>query len=492
MRFTSVPQPVHLIHHDSAAQAETHSGRRKAPPRPLWAMVGAVTLLLGACGTDTESEPAETTSVTDEATQPAEFSDTTVGQRMAWVAEQFNSSESLDVGEWESTLSQEFQDELPAADLVADIERSIQPAAPFEVTNFAETGQTATADFTGSIGEPFTVEITVDDDGVILGLFLRPITPDHQEASSLDEVVDRLDELESDVAFLVTRTAAGTGELEELIAEDADDLHPLASVFKLYVLGAVVLAIEAGDLEWGTELTVRDDLKSLPSGHLQNEPDGHIVSVEEAARLMIQVSDNTATDLLIDALGRAAVQDAQREMGHGSPEANVPFPTTAELFKIWVDPDQTDRWSQGDVATREAVLTDVADAPLSIDASAFTTLGARWEDGLDWFASAEDIARAHQWLHNRTSTHPELGPILTTNIGLQSTPAELGYASIQFKGGSIMGVQTASWLGQTTDGETIIVVMLARDEDHAQITDDTAELRGLSTDALRLALTETP
>lgn len=46
-----------------------------------------------------------------------------------------------------------------------------------------------------------------------------------------------------------------------------------------------------------------------PTGRLQDEPTGTSVTVAEAADLMIAISDNTATDLLIDLVGRDAVED---------------------------------------------------------------------------------------------------------------------------------------------------------------------------------------
>src|SRR5207249_4798791 len=108
---------------------------------------------------------------------------------------------------------------------------------------------------------------------------------------------------------------------------------PLGSMFKVYVLGAVSKKIKAGGLTWDTPLTITADVKSLPSGRLQDRPDGSTVTVREAAKLMISISDNTAADLLARTVGREAVQEQVKAWG-GQVAKNTPFLTTRELFLI--------------------------------------------------------------------------------------------------------------------------------------------------------------
>jgi beta-lactamase class A len=77
---------------------------------------------------------------------------------------------------------------------------------------------------------------------------------------------------------------------------------------KLYVLHALGDAVAAGKLSWDQPLTVTAQLKSLPSGVLQYEPEGTQISVLDAAAKMISISDNTAADMLIHLVGRSAVE----------------------------------------------------------------------------------------------------------------------------------------------------------------------------------------
>jgi beta-lactamase class A len=84
-------------------------------------------------------------------------------------------------------------------------------------------------------------------------------------------------------------------------------------MFKLFVLGALAHQIATGRVSWNQPLTVTAPLKSLPSGQLQDEPDGTQISVRDTAARMISVSDNTAANMLINLVGRSAVQAQDRQ-----------------------------------------------------------------------------------------------------------------------------------------------------------------------------------
>ena len=62
--------------------------------------------------------------------------------------------------------------------------------------------------------------------------------------------------------------------------------EPLASMFKLYVLGALADAVSAGRLSWQQPIALSASLRSLPSGSLQIEPAGTRYTVSQLADLM--------------------------------------------------------------------------------------------------------------------------------------------------------------------------------------------------------------
>ena len=108
---------------------------------------------------------------------------------------------------------------------------------------------------------------------------------------------------------------------------------------------------------------------------------------------MISVSDNTATDHLIDLVGRDRVEQALTDLGHSDPAATIPMPTTRELFVIKTNPDLLARYEAAGVDERRALLAgEVAAAPLPSVADFPTNPTA--VTTVEWFASPADLCRA--------------------------------------------------------------------------------------------------
>jgi hypothetical protein len=189
------------------------------------------------------------------------------------------------------------------------------------------------------------------------------------------------------VRFLVAAVNGNTCRAVHAI--DAAKTAPLGSAFKLYVLDALARAVAAGTVRWDQSLTVTSHVKSLPSGVLQNDPDGTRVSVLRAATDMISISDNTAANMLIALLGRHAVEAATRASGMADPALDVPFLTTRELFALKLHdwPELAKRYLALGAAGRQALLSGTVDrVPLSTLPTASWT-GPRDIGSLEWFAS---------------------------------------------------------------------------------------------------------
>ncbi|MEC4817361.1 MAG: serine hydrolase, partial [Scytonema sp. PMC 1069.18] len=81
-----------------------------------------------------------------------------------------------------------------------------------------------------------------------------------------------------------------------------------ASTIKYPILIALFQEVDAGRVKLNETLVLRRDLKAEPegSGVLQFKPVGTKLSVLETATKMITISDNTATNMIIDRLGGKA------------------------------------------------------------------------------------------------------------------------------------------------------------------------------------------
>ncbi len=110
---------------------------------------------------------------------------------------------------------------------------------------------------------------------------------------------------------------------------DADRVFPMCSVLKIPVLVEAFRQIEEGrftlDDRW--QLTTAE--KNLPSGILVFFDDGLQPTVKDLLTLMIIISDNTATDMVIHRLGQGSVTSTMHKLG--LTDIHVPL-TIREMF----------------------------------------------------------------------------------------------------------------------------------------------------------------
>lgn len=119
-------------------------------------------------------------------------------------------------------------------------------------------------------------------------------------------------------------------ERDEEIAINGDQLYPLCSVLKIPVLVEAFRQIDAGlftlDDRW--ELTTAE--KNLPSGILVFMEDGLTPTVRDLLTLMIIISDNTATDMLMNRLGVERINQTLRD--YDLDDIHVPL-TIRKIFE---------------------------------------------------------------------------------------------------------------------------------------------------------------
>jgi beta-lactamase class A len=76
-----------------------------------------------------------------------------------------------------------------------------------------------------------------------------------------------------------------------------------ASMIKLPILVSLLAAIDRGEVKFDQPMVIRQDLITGGSGWLQWRAPGTKISLKETAELMMVISDNTATNMIIDLLG---------------------------------------------------------------------------------------------------------------------------------------------------------------------------------------------
>ncbi|MCO6456240.1 MAG: serine hydrolase [Pirellulaceae bacterium] len=145
-----------------------------------------------------------------------------------------------------------------------------------------------------------------------LGLVLLvPRVPTCQAAGLADRLQPLAERHAGQVAISVKHLATG-----ESYGYHQDEPMPTASLIKFPVMATAYQLAADGRLDLNQMLTLRDEDQVPGSGILTTHfSPGTRISLRDAIRLMIAWSDNTATNLVLDAIGIEATSQRMRELG---------------------------------------------------------------------------------------------------------------------------------------------------------------------------------
>lgn len=418
--------------------------------------------------------PSTTTTTTSPAAEPD------VQGEIDWFVSVLNGVD-LSETEYEARFTDEFRAQVPFAEGFLPVLDQFRPLGPFTVVERSGEGARGVAVIESAEGTQARIVADIDDQDRFAALTIQPV-----DGPTLDDPPETIEEGFQQLREIGTLRAL-TAEIVDgscvgIAGHDEDEPAPIGSIFKLYVLAALGDAVEDGEVSWSDEIVIRDELKSVPSGILQTREAGEVVTVHEAARLMITISDNTATDHLMDLLGRGTVETTMAAYGHTSPDLNVPFMDTREFTALKVGPASGLRiqWIEGDEEARRSILQQISgittgDLPVQ-----------DWTSPIDphtveWFASPWDLCRLAAGLLDLAGSVPEIAEILAANPGV---PAEPGtWESIWFKGGSEPGL-AAGWFVTRADGRTFVTAGSVVDPEAVVDTDETVLLLAATRDLL--------
>lgn len=287
----------------------------------------------------------------------------------------------------------------------------------------------------GSVAMTMTIEPSAAHR--IIGLLVTGTTSGE---ASLDQIVATIGTLPGVAGFALARLGDGAPSVTQAAKPDTD--FAIGSAFKLAILAEAIRATNAGERRWDDLVTL--DGAPLPGGLYTAKPAGTKVTLRELAQKMISVSDNSATDVLLAALGRAKVEAMLPVIGWRHAARNRPFLGTLEVFKLKGVPGGAlgKRWLALDEAGRRALLAkEIAATPISaIDPTMFQR-GVPVMLDVEWFASPADLVRTMDWIRRNTEAGPgaEARAILAINPGIgPAQAARWGY--VGYKGGSEPGV----------------------------------------------------
>ncbi len=283
--------------------------------------------------------------------------------------------------------------------------------------------------------------------GLVIGL-AEPV----KQPETFEELTEKFESLDGEASLFVAAIGE-KGELKPLAAYQSKEALAIGSAFKLYVLGALVQAIEEGRRSWTDIIELDEEDKSLPSGILQTWPSGSPLTLHTAATLMISMSDNTATDLLIEALGRKKVEQALKFMNHHKPSLNKPFLKTKELFALKTDSSLAKLYLNSNEGERRGLLEEKVELTDRESFSIWTQ--PKYIKSIEWFASARDLAGAIMWFKGDSKVKQFAREILSVNPGLDFNKNRWAY--VGYKGGSEPGVVSMTYLLKSDDGNWYVL-----------------------------------
>lgn len=161
---------------------------------------------------------------------------------------------------------------------------------------------------------------------------------------------------------------------------------PLASVFKIPVMLELCAQIQNAELpiNLDTQLTVKKEDRCIGSGILCESPIGSKILLDKAIVLMITISDNTATDMLVHLIGSGRLR---RFMGDLGLHDNSIFMTNRQAWLICLGEggltysrnaaEIADVWKTLTPAERVAVAAEVEQENLDLSLTEFQNMENR-------------------------------------------------------------------------------------------------------------------
>ena len=143
-------------------------------------------------------------------------------------------------------------------------------------------------------------------------------------------------DLETQIQSVIEKSGAKFGvalhhiESGEKVSINADQYFPMASVFKIPVLVEACFRFASGEIRPDDRWTLKNSDKNFPSGVLVFFEEGLTPSIKDLLMMMIIISDNSATDILLNRFTKKAVVQRMRDLG--LQDIHIPM-TVRELFE---------------------------------------------------------------------------------------------------------------------------------------------------------------
>lgn len=309
-----------------------------------------------------------------------------------------------------------------------------------------------------------------------------------------DAVVKRHPELK--IGYSVVRIPDG-----KCVSHRGDELFPLASVFKIPVMLEFCRQMQDDvlPLNLDKQLTIKKSDLCIGSGKLKGASPNSKISVDKAVNMMITISDNTATDLIINTIGGRSLRSCMERWGLTH---NKIFMTNRQAWLISLgkgrllpdsNPDHiASIWKSlnynEQIALAEEVARDYADLSLRQFQSWEDSSGVgytfaqcrRCAEAVDNMSSPNDFSRLLRKLWNREILEEEWSEYALSVLAAQKyntrIPKYLPKGTLTYhKTGTIAGVVNDSGIIISRSGEPVAISVFVSHVGPSDNESETAE-----------------
>ncbi len=227
----------------------------------------------------------------------------------------------------------------------------------------------------------------------------------------------------------------------ESYAYHADDVMPTASLIKFPVMIEAYRQAAAGQVDLDSMITLREQDKVPGSGILTDHfTAGATFSLRDAIRLMIRYSDNTATNLVLDAIGMSATAETMAKLG--CPDTKIHSKVYRRSTSVF--PERSKLYGLGSTTAAQMVrLCEDLNAGRLIDPKTSAVMYKH-------LTTCDDVHKFPRFLPEGTK--------------------------LAFKTGSVDASRTAAGIIECSSGPVALCVLTSDNEDQSWTTDNAGDL----------------
>lgn len=286
------------------------------------------------------------------------------------------------------------------------------------------------------------------------------------QSLTLTQAADKFAALSTSAGLFVGRINSA-GVCSEIIGRNSASPRATASIFKLWILGGLGRAIAQGAVS-SADMVPMVASEIAPGGTINSEPLNTPFPVRDLARLMIGISDNTATDLMHQLIGRPLLDQIIVDYGVAQPDLLRPLLGISEQFHLFTSFNLSTAltYVNGTQPFKYQFLQNQIEplGPNTGGPFANTTL---YTDG-SWRTSATDVCRAYgQMLRLPQGSEAIMTVDAAAGAGVAQPEVRGKWQRVWYKGGSLASgangfhVLTHSWLLQNAGKDPYVVVAMS-------------------------------